>query len=108
MTINDIQWLYNRRYHLEKALCSCKENLKAISRVDLIRFYEPSFSSNNADKKHVFSIGDSDESLFAASKEALKNCLEKEISSIESKLKEIDKVLESANALLAQIQEVDI
>lgn len=108
MTIDDIQWLYNRRYHLETALYSCKEKLKTIDNVSHIEFYEPNLSSSGSDKKHVFNIDDGDEDLFAASRAALKDCLEKEMSSIESKIKEIDKVLESANALLAQIQEVDV
>lgn len=107
MTIDDIQWLHNRRYRLETALCSCKEKLKIIDNISRIELYEPNLSLSGSDK-HVFSIKDGDEDLFAASKAALKDCLEKEISSIESKLKEIDKALESVNALLAQIQEVDI
>jgi murein L,D-transpeptidase YafK len=108
MTIDDIQWLHNRRYHLETALYSYKEKLETIDNVSYIEFYEPRLSSSGSDKKYVFNINDGNEDLFAASKAALKDCLEKEISSIESKLKEIDKVLESANALLAQIQEIDI
>ena len=108
MTINDIQLLHNRRYRLESALYSCKEKLETIDNVSHIEFYEPNLPSSYSDKKYVFNINDGDEDLFAASKAALKDCLEKEISSIESKLKEIDKVLESVNVLLAQIQEVDI
>lgn len=108
MTIDDIQWLQNRRYHLETALYSYKEKLEAIDKVSYAEFYEPNLSSSGSDKKYVFNISNGDEDLFATSKAALKDCLEKEILSIESKLKEIDKVLESVNALLAQIQEIDV
>ena len=107
MTIDDIQWLHNRRYRLETALYSYKEKLETIDNVSHIEFYEPNLSSNGSGK-YVFNINDGDEDLFAASKAALKDCLEKEISSIESKLKEIDKIFGSVNELLAQIQEIDV
>jgi murein L,D-transpeptidase YafK len=107
MTIDGIQQLHNKRYHLETSLYSYKEKLETIDNVSHIEFYEPNLSSSGADKKYAFNINDN-ENLFAASKAAFKDCLEKEISSIESKIKEIDKVLESVNTLLAQIKEVDV